>query len=424
MLRGFFSGADMKTEREQLRVFVVFLFIIVVMSLSTASFAALSLSPVVPGYSAASGGYRAAAGSFTMAAANSGFIQPAVATVAGKPITVSATLRMAANAGQFAKNAMRLNPWAIAGTLAAGYLADQLMQWDEPSQQWQKTSGWSLSYADPYGVYPISGATCVHAHSAATPNMASCYVITGSGYADSGVGGCPAVPCPDGSCNGAGSWETDYMTKWEPKSPFPAGCLSPAPGYAPATQSDWDALPDPLPVVAPELPYAPYMPDGVPVDAPNYDFVPFSAPLGQPYTKPDGSTVQPMAKVSPNGDSITVDTYDQPLTTPDGQPVTNPTPQDTPEPARDPCLDNPDRLGCMNAGSDNFTVPKNTINFSFVPESSVLPAGGCPAPISVLGQSISYQPACNAMSMIRPVVLGMASIMAAFILVGAFKGGD
>lgn len=33
----------------------------------------------------------------------------------------------------------------------------------------------------------------------------------------------------------------------------------------PATDEDWDALPDPLPAVGAELPYAPYMPSGVAV---------------------------------------------------------------------------------------------------------------------------------------------------------------
>lgn len=404
----------MKKEREQLKIFLLFLFTLLVLSLSTSTSAALSLQPVVPGYSSAAGVYRVPAGSFTMAAANSGFIQPAVTSVAGKPITVPASLRMAANAGQFAKNAIKLNPYAIAGTLAAGWLIDQGLQWAEDNQQWEK-----FVPPDAVGGHPaLSDSSWICSLNGQTGTASSCAAAAGWSQSTWPVVQVTIIqttptPAANAECSdGAATYVCASLSR-------PAGYIPPRNPF-----DDWAALPDPLPVVAPELPYAPYMPDGVPVDAPNYDFSPFSAPLGQPYTKADGSTAQPMAKVSPNGDSVTVDTYDQPLTTPDGQPSPNPTPQDTPEPDRDPCLDHPERLGCMNAGSDNFTVPKNSINFTFTPEASFLPSGGCPAPISVLGQSISYQPACDAMSMIRPVVLGMASIMAAYILLGAFKGGD
>lgn len=93
------------------------------------------------------------------------------------------------------------------------------------------------------------------------------------------------------------------------------------------------------------------------------------------------------------------------------------------EPPPDPCSDNPDRVGCMNAGTDDFKAREKTVAFEFTPEASVLTAQ-CPAPIQVLGHSISYQPACDAMSMIKPVVIGMAAVIAAYILIGAFRGGD
>jgi len=408
-------------EDSQIRAFLLFIFFICAVGMSFSSFAALALVPNVPGYSAASGSYRAPAGAFTAAANASSYGTSGVVNVAGKSITVPATLRMASNAGQFAKNAMRLNPWVLAGTLALPWLIDQAMTWDEVNQTWVVPDGALQPLANGYPVYLHDNgtSTCINVHDSETPGMTSCYGIVASGHANSGVGGCPSVPC-NGACDGD---VNDFMIRWDPKSPFPSSCTATTAGSRPATDVDWDALPDPLSVVAPELPYAPYMPDGAPVEKPNYDFAPFSAPLGEPYTKPDGSTAQPMAKVSPNGDGVTVDTYDQPLTNPDGTPVASPQPQDTPEPARDPCLDNPNRIGCMDAGTDNFALPEGTHNFAYTPEADVF-SGSCPAPINVLGQTLSYQPACDAMTMIRPMVLGMAGLMSAFILFGAFRGGD
>ncbi len=390
MQLGFFSGADMKTEREQLKAFVVFLFILAVISLSTASFAAVNLSPTVPGYS--SGKFSSAAGSFSVTAANDGFIKPSIVNVGGKAITVPATLRMAANAGQIVKNSMRLNPWGIAGTLAAGWLLSEGLQF--------LNGQWMASTTNDCWVHnnsPICRAT----------GQEKCNDFNEPG----GLTFFPTTT-DQGQCKYANGYVFASIINTR-QAPV---------GSVPATDDDWAALPDPLPAVAPELPFAPYMPEGAPVDAPNYEFAPMSVPLGEPYIKPDGSTSQPMAKVSPNGDSVTVDTYDQPLTDPQGNPVPNPTPQDTPEPDRDPCQDHPDRIGCMDAGtSDGFLLPKETHTMVFTPEASPI-SGVCPAPISMPGGHVlSFASACDAMTTIRPIVLALAGVMTAFMVIGVMR---
>lgn len=382
-------------EHDQIKAFLAFIFIFSVMTLSQASFAALSMSPIVPGYSG--GNFSSPVGSFSMTAANDGFIKPAVVNVGGKPITVPATLRMAANAGQLAKNAMKLNPWAIAGTLAAGWLLDEGLEYLD--SQWQKQ----------------------------VPD-----------YGDSFL--CSATSIPGSWCTGYFA-DIEVFTDWAVTNPPWPGCVNTknwndAPGYhgwdcsspapivsTPANQDDWDALPDPLPVVAPELPYAPYI-EGAPVDAPEYDFVPFSAPLGDPYTKPDGSTAQPMAKVSPNGDSVTVDTYDQPLTDTNGDPVPNPQPQDTPEPAPNHCEENPNSIGCAQFG--DIPAPDALPTAEIPASTSVVPIGGpgvCPASIttSKFGLTWSYQPICDFASAVRPFVLGFAWLGFAYIVAGTVR---
>lgn len=387
-------------EETQLKAFVAFLAILSLMALSHTAFAAMSLAPVVPGYSAASGSYRAPAGSFTMAAANSGYIQPAVANVGGKPITVPAKMRMAANAGQFAKNAMKLNPWGIAGTLAAAWLLDQGMEW--------LNGQWSLGTKQ------------------FTSTLGGCEGPMSKGAMEACWN---AHPSNWQGFNFTIQWNSEYAAWWMYRNGAPYSNLGTVTTPRPATDDDWAALPDPLPAVAPELPFAPYMPDGAPVEAPGYDFAPFNTPLGAPYTKPDGSTSQPMASVSPNGDSITVDTFDQPLTDTSGNPLPSPQPQDTPEPQPSQCEKHPETLGCATLGSapDSTltTEQKSIAQITPITGGALGASGQCPAPLttSFMGTpiSFSYDMPCQAASMLRPLILALAWLSAGVIFIGGVR---
>ncbi len=384
--------------------FLVFLFIMAALTLSQRSHAGLSLLPVVPGYSASSGSYRAPAGSFSMAPANDGYIQPSRVSVGGKPITVPANLRMASNAGQFAKTAMRLNPWAIAGTLAAGYLIDQGLEWAE-GEGWTKTTAPDMP-GELYGTCPYkTGGSCWDqgAYVSGSGQEAQC-AATGGGTNVFSSGGFWFA-----YCFSAAGWPSTS---------------------APATPEDWDALPDPLPIVGPELPYAPYMPEGVPVDTPGYDFAPFATPVGEPYEKMDGSTAQPMAKVSPNGDSVTVDTYDQPLTDPSGAPVPTAPPVDTPEPQPDSptqCDKYPNSLGCAELGTvDEVPVADETRSIAAIdPITTIGGVGACPAPLtaSFMGQTVSfsYDMPCQFATSLKPLILAIAWLSAGLIFIGGVR---
>lgn len=299
--------------------------------------AAVVLTPAVAGYSASAGRFASAVGGFAMTAANDGFIAPSVVNVAGKAITMPATLRMAANAGTVAVSAMRFNPYLLVGTAALGWLASQ--NFEQQNGQWVKPSGYVLYPGDSQsGGYP--------------------YFLYGA-YASWQNADCSSR---GGNYSTIGS---DY------------GCVFfgsvPAQEYSPLTEADWAALP-PLPdAVKQELPYVPYMPDGVPVDSPEY--APSDVPLGDPYTKPDGSTAQPRAKISPSGDGqVTVATYDQPLTDPSGQPVSNPVPQPTPDQPPDLCQLHPESVACMSSGGPPTFVPPTDGGAPADP--SIVAAGG------------------------------------------------
>lgn len=191
-----------------------------------------------------------------------------------------------------------------------------------------------------------------------------------------------------------------------------------------ATDADWAAMPDPSDTVGPELVGGPaYMPQGAPVDMPTHD--PQTVPVGEPYTKFDGSTAQTKAKITPNTDgTVTVDVFDETLTDTQGNTLPTPTKSDTSEKSNqeiDPCIDNPDRVGCMKAGSDTFVLPKETHTMVFAPEASPI-SGACPAPISLPnGGTLSFESACDAMTMIRPIVLALAGVMTAFMVIGVMR---
>lgn len=92
------------------------------------------------------------------------------------------------------------------------------------------------------------------------------------------------------------------------------------------------------------------------------------------------------------------------------------------------CVKFPDSLGCQNVKNDSqFTPEENLeqgeVNLSYTPVSMSGGGASCPAPesISTFGRtySLSYQPVCDFALGIKPVVLVMAAVAAAYIV---FKG--
>lgn len=360
--------------------------------------------PAVSGYS--SGFFSAPAGTYTTAANAASYGASGVISVGGKPITVPATMRMASNAGQYAKNMMRLNPGLLVGTAAAAWLLDQGLEYIDG--QWMSRSPSYTNYGSSYGgvgTHPTE-ADLINAILASqrvyNPTIQFDHIdwtsdTFGQIYLSSGWGNV---------------WRVRIGTVSNP-----------------ATDDDFDGLPDPLPAVAPELPSAPYMPEGVPVEKPKYDFVPMRVPVGEPYTKPDGSTAQPKSVISPNGESVTVDTYEEPLTDPQGNPVPDPVPTDTPEPTPGHCEQFPNSLGCLPVGEvpteDN--LPTEDLPVADIQPVSVGGAGSCPAPLvaTVAGMTIEWplDQFCTFANALRPVVLSLAWLAAGVLFISGVRNG-
>jgi hypothetical protein len=92
----------------------------------------------------------------------------------------------------------------------------------------------------------------------------------------------------------------------------------------------------------------------------------------------------------------------------------------------DPCIANPERLGCMVAGDvpppDSLKQPDVPVVVTPVPFAS---SASCPAALSftVFGATheISYQPMCDQMSILRALMLCLAGVLAAYILADSFR---
>jgi len=110
---------------------------------------------------------------------------------------------------------------------------------------------------------------------------------------------------------------------------------------------------------------------------------------------------------------------------PDPEPDPNapPQPASSVNPIFDLCSKFPNLIFCAKLEQDENQPENDTINFDYqiTPDFDPFSGGGCPGPISIPGGELSYQPACDAMQMIRPLVIGLAWLMAGYILVGVMK---
>lgn len=93
-----------------------------------------------------------------------------------------------------------------------------------------------------------------------------------------------------------------------------------------------------------------------------------------------------------------------------------------PDPAKDPCVENPSRVGCMSLGEapkeDKPTAKRDVV---WSAEVLSLPSA-CPAPVSLpTGHVLTYTSACDAAVQLRPVIIALATLSALFLVVAALR---
>jgi hypothetical protein len=210
-------------------------------------------------------------------------------------------------------------------------------------------------------------------------------------------------------------------------------CPSDTPTNAPATDADWDVVNALSPTAIPDAVWnevIPKIPGGLPVDAPVLDPKSDPIPMGAPYIDPTtGKTKQDVCSLQPSpmpGDPLRVDVrcYTQDVTAADPAKV-DPKASTDPAKATDPCIENPDRAGCFDAGTpDDVSLPTEAVSMILTPVG-VGNAGTCPVnkTFTHAGQTFTFnhKPICDFASAIKPLVLALAWLSAAFIVAGAMK---
>lgn len=372
-------------------------------------------------------GARVSAGAF---AANAGNISVGFTTqVAGRTVTVPATMRFAANAGQVIGTAARLNPTAlILGSLAA-YLLQQ--GYEMLNGQMVKRVAGPESCLTNCFYYTARAATGATSPPMPSPQAAVDWVesLMAVPYAHFAPLVFYEITETSYKVNRMGTiyWYQGSVTKGQPR---PAD----EPLTEPVTDEDLARLPVPNDDAAEEA-AARGVP--VPLQDPQFDPTPQNIPLSNPYPKPGGQpgeTVRDSVRVTPApNEQVKIEPVVEPVTGPNGVPITptNPdgstNPDAAPEDKPDFCIENPDALACWKEGEpENAELEKVTAGTSITPVN-IGGGGSCPASktVNYMGANlvISFTPICTAAGWINPIVLALAWLSAGFILIGAFKQG-
>lgn len=402
-------------------------------------------SAVIGGGAAKTGGSWSVKGA-QASAANGAFNTPATVYAAGKAVQMPASASFAANAASFAVGAVRLNPTGLLIGAVAPWLLSKGIEyangaWDketaansssvysangfsggsatsvaEQYYAYQKSidpEGWktwvwspTVTWVScPIGTFTVSTA-CIEYDNASAWRVVM-YNAAGRSLAVQGTKVAGPVTCPGGTTLGGD------------------GACHAVPSEADWTLAGQGALPDPVAQQLAQLDVP--IPVNDPVIVPTPQVVDYGSPYIDPVT---GKTVQSKTRITP--DPTTDDPYNVRIETYNVEvaPAPAPVPGEPPpvppeEQPKDPCLDNPDRIGCLNAGSpEDPTLQSYSVPFSLNPVS-IGGAGACPPNpvLNVHGMSltVNYGPMCDAAAWLKPLVLALAWFAAAGIIAGAVR---
>ena len=349
---------------------------------------------------------------FDGAAFNSGLR----ATVGGKPYIAPAAWRLAANAPTSAVRIVRATPSLFIATVVLPWLLEYGIEW--LNNQWSvretgKTFDIGRCSTGISGVpyqYGVSLDVCVEYARAAIQAANPTYEIKFSTIYNVQYLRWTAQ-------KSGGNLETWNVGSW-----IKSGTQTDPDTIRPATEDDWNkvtSITDPVSTVL--------APHGLPLQNPKVNVQPQKLPLSDPYYDPvDKKWYRTVAIVTPAADGQTaqVEIAKQevdPETKEDivdnsGSPVTK---EET-----DFCDLHPDSLACIQTGeAEDIDLEKRDVGQVITPVP--IGAGSCPAPrvLSTRAGALtfSYQPICDFATLINPVVVALAWLLAGYILLGAVK---
>jgi len=365
----------------------------------------------------------------TATAANGVFTSGVTTQVAGKAITMPATARFAANAGQFAVSAMRLNPAGLVVGAAASWLLGYGLEyaidhWIKTTPDTRTQAYWagSNTACGTQGTLKCRFATAQEVCTERGNRLGSPY----KGNLSYTAGGCIYAP--------SGMY-MDYVSQsncpsgqvFNPYGTVACGVSSPT--AAPAVDSDFSApsaatLPD---AVATQLASSGKV---VPTESPALAPDPVVQPISEPYVDPVSKTTKRdyvRATPSPTPENpfrVRIETYVQPVDS-TGTPTADPATA-APDTPQDVCEKNPESAMCQKLDTpDAPEIQTDTKTFSITPDSGWGPdTGVCPADVPLHhGAVYSFKPACDFFSGIRPAVIASAWITAVILALSIGKVG-
>lgn len=384
-------------------------------------------------------------------------------SVGGQVAKFPVGLKYAANASRFASAFIFANPYLRAGVAVAAWLSAAGVIWDASRGVWRindeepikgKDRYWfardgqryyfddvdslcaagislldTVAYVNKHTLLGVSGTSClVRAVSKGNPRDFYEFSFPFNVEKKEATG-----VCPDGwiktdmGCLGPALPQPDFVEELE-KTAMPL----PVP----------KELPTPLPVTDPDIDPGPvFIPTGDPVPNPNFDPSKAPSPENAPYIKPGIKAkpsptpedpwrvdLQPVNRPSVDGKPSTgPEPYKPPSTSPGGAPGDSGGSPGDKAPSEKPglCDEYPDILACakMNEPQEkDLEEIKKDIQIS--PDSGWgADNASCPAPkqIHPMGRTIMipYDLFCMYMQGLRPIIIAMAWLSAAFILIGA-----
>lgn len=365
-------------------------------------------------------------------AANGAFNTPATVTAAGKVVTMPASAAFAANAASFAVTAVRLNPTGLVVGLVVPWLITKGLTY--ANGNWNKETAGVVDTAGRTGwAYKHGLSTMIHGSPAAAAAHMVSIMAGAEGYRDLTKYSSSDnyyVYIDRSAVYGDYFAQILYQGYCVSGYTMVASQCVPDNSTAPATESDFTnagsgQIPD---NVAQQLAQADVL---MPVSAPVLNPAPKTEDYGNPYVDPvTGKTVQTKTLITPDPSAddpykVRVESYNVEIAPAPAPVLGDPVPVPKDEQPKDPCLDNPNRLGCMDGGTpEDVQLDTQAAVFSVNP-IAVGGAGACP-PDPVIGAHgfsmvLKLGPICDAAGWLRPLVLALAWFSAALIVGGAVR---
>lgn len=351
------------------------------------------------------------------AAANAPWINGSAAAqvttnVGGRAITVPATMRMAANAPSVVARAILSNPAMRLAPMLA-WAAAGLLVYDAATGLWNRevpNTGMSWRVDQTAVSYPSSQAACEGAAQAS---------LAGSQYSNLVVTVTPANAtehwCSMTYTLGGNNYTGTDFTLARGTNTCPSGNCSPS--LVPATQEDFDALPQAVPM--PDA-VARAADDVMPLPQLLPEIEPVAEPIGTPYERA-GEPWQDRAVIEPRNDDSAPWRVDQRI---ESAPVDEGSPSTPVEQQPTFCESNPSSIACqaMDVPSQQ-DIAQTTRNVAVTPQSGWgADNAACPAArhITAGGHDIPipFDMFCTYFGWLRYIIIAFAWLGAGFILLG------